>query len=90
MYLADTAHNRLDRGAVKLVHAAGKLLHIAVLRRTAPENKGDERVHGGGLALKLGEQSDAHAGGLEFVGAQMAEKNTGHDFISGIFHEAPP
>ena len=88
--LADTAHNRLDRGAVKLVHAAGKLLHIAVLGRAAPEHKGNERIHGGGLALKLREQSDAHTGGLEFIGAQMTEKNTGHDFISGIFHEAPP
>ena len=78
LYLAYAADHRLDRGAVELVQAGGKLLHIRIARGAAAQNGGDQRVHGRGLPPQLREKIDAHAGGLEFIGSQMAQKYARH------------
>ena len=89
--LPDAPDDGLDGRAVELVQARGELFEIAVAGGAAPQDRGDQGVHRGGLASELGQQRDRQAGGLELVAAQMAEIHAGHELGSAVFHPpAPP
>ena len=88
--IADTAHNRLHRGAVELVHPGGEGLHIRVTGGAPAQNVGNQRVHGRGFPRQLGQQAQAQAGGLEFLRVQGVQPHTGENFGPCQIHGAPP
>ena len=84
--LAEAAHDRLDRGAVQLVQAAGDRLHVAVGGGAAAQHLRQQRVHRRGLAPQLRQQADAQARGLEFVGADVGQPHAAHELRSCVLH----
>ncbi len=87
--LAEAAHGRDGRGAIKFIQLGGDAVHIRISCRAAPQHAGDHGVHGGALPAKLAQQGYAEHVGFKFICAQGGEPYAGHDFLSRPLQSGP-